>query len=117
MQGLELLEKYPKAATVVRDYYLEIMLESLKDDSLPENFKDAVREQGINDDMIASIIDNGPRSLFDVLDSNKLYIQITKTTYWNWEVDGIEGNGLYTSREETEKSAIEKALELLNDKQ
>ena len=39
MTGIELLEKYDKAAIVIKQFYLNVMLESLKDDSLPENFR------------------------------------------------------------------------------
>jgi predicted metal-dependent phosphotriesterase family hydrolase len=68
MKAIELLQKYPESSKLICSYYLEIMLESLKDDNLPEDFKDHVREQGIDNDNISAIIDGNPRNLFDFFD-------------------------------------------------
>jgi len=119
---LELLQKYPIAAEVIKSYYLKIMLESLKDNSLPEEFKEHVRERGIDDDKIAKIIEGSPRNLFDVFDENGLFIE---TLY-------MEGNFHYTitngesvtesnsspikTRKECDRAVVEIAIKLLNDK-
>ena len=60
MTGLELLESYDKAAIVVKQFYLNVMLESLKDDNLPESFKEYAREAGIDNDKVAVMIDAQP---------------------------------------------------------
>ncbi len=52
MKSLELMKIHPKAAIVVKQWMLEKLLDSLNDDTLPENFKDFVRENGIDDDKI-----------------------------------------------------------------
>ena len=45
MSILELLDNYPKAAIVVKQWFLDRMLESLNNDSLPEEFKDYVKSK------------------------------------------------------------------------
>ena len=71
---LELLQKYPEATKAVKSYYLEIMLNSLNDASLPEDFKDHVRAQGIDDDKINLINQKLNHKLND---SGKLYLTHT----------------------------------------
>ena len=119
MTGLELLEKYDKAAIVIKQYYLNKMLESLKDDNLPENFKDYVRESSIDNDKIGKLIDVQPRGLFDVFDANKIYIGITPNPLvggmeFKYSIDDISGEA--PTRKEVEKTSVEKAFEILNNK-
>jgi hypothetical protein len=116
MTGLELLEAYPKAGQVVRQWFLEQMLEGLKDKNLPEDFKKFVREQDIDNDKIGKLIDASPRALFDVFDNHKLYVNIRMSTgVWVWEVNShIVSNT--SSRKEAERLAIEEAFKLLNEK-
>jgi len=124
----ELLEKYPKAAKIVREYYLEQLLESLKEKSLPEEFKEHVREQGITNETISGIISGNPRLLFDVFDENEIFIQIgiTIKEKWNYLVNDLMisnfpnipdvGNPDFKSRKEAEQAAVEEAFKLLEEK-
>ena len=119
MTGLELLEKYDKAAIVIKQYYLNSMLESLKDENLPENFKEYARQTSIDNDKIGKLIDVQPRGLFDVFDNNKIYIGITPNFLiggmeFKYTIDEITGEA--PTRKEVEKIAVEKAFEILNNK-
>jgi hypothetical protein len=122
MKASELLETYPKAAIVVKQWYLEKMLESLNTDSLPEDFKEHVRKEGVDDDKIATIIEAGPRALFDVFDENGIFISIEYSldgfTWSNMQSDASElkDTTIYLFRKEAERAAIEQAFELLNIK-
>ena len=118
---LETLQKYPEAAKVVNNYYLEIMLKSLNDDSLPENFKEFVREMGVGNDKIAKIIEGSPRALFDVFDENQIYIEISVSNdKFSYKIYPRDIKFLdvmwYDTRKEVEKIAILDAFKLLNDK-
>jgi hypothetical protein len=124
MNSLELLETYSKAGAVIKKHYLEFMLESLNDDNLPDNFKDFVREQGIDNDKIAAIIDSAPRGLFDVFDNNGIYIEILVDykddvifTYTVRNLDVMYTEPIkYNTRKESELAAVTEAFKLLNDK-
>jgi hypothetical protein len=118
---LETLQNYPEAAKVVNNYYLEIMLKSLNDDSLPENFKEFVREMGVDNDKIAKIIEGSPRALFDVFDENQIYIEISVSNdKFSYKIYPRDAKFLdviwYDTRKEVEKIAILDAFKLLNDK-
>lgn len=122
MKMLELLKEHPKTAIVIKQWFLEKMLESLKDESLPEDFKNYVREQGIDDEKIANMVENSPRSLFDVFDDHKLYIEILReiTGFW-WKIKDEKtflrlGNDPYNNRKEAEMEAIVESFKLLEEK-
>jgi hypothetical protein len=126
MTGAELLETYPKAAVAIKEFYYGKMIDSLEEDNdIPQEFKDMVQAQQFDSEYVATFINTNPRFLFDIFDSNGVYIEIlvdlTKDdALFSYVIDGdIMGNVegvLYNSRIEAEKVAIEKAFQLLNDK-
>ena len=125
MKGLELLEKYPEAAKVITEFYNNKLIDSMDTEEITEEFKEMIKSQEFDNQYVATFIDSSPRFLFDVFDSNGVYIEIlvdlTKDdALFSYVIDGdmmgnVEGI-LYNSRIEAEKVAIEKAFQLLNDK-
>jgi len=113
MKGLELLEKYPLAGKVVKDWFLQSMLESFKDDSVPDEFKEFMLEQGIEDDKVGTLIDVNPRMLLDVFDENDVIIQITHKPLSGFSHDSIS---YFKSRKESELFAITEAFEYLEER-
>ena len=55
MNGLELLKEHPKSSIVVKQWYLDLLLESMKDDNLPEDFKKYAREAGTSEGILAGL--------------------------------------------------------------
>jgi hypothetical protein len=125
MKAVELLETYPRAAEVINEFYHTKMIESMNTTDVPDDFKEMLKQQEFDNEYVAKFIDANPRILFDVFDSNGVYIEIlvdlTKDdALFSYVIDGdmmgnVEGV-LYNSRIEAEKVAIEKAFQLLNDK-
>ena len=118
---IKLLETYPEAAKLVTSYYLEKMLLSLDDSSLPEDFKDHVRAQGVSIDKIAVLAEASPRTLFDVFDENGLFIEIRiSNTEFSYKIFPRDFDFLdvtwYPNRKEAESMAISDAFKLLNEK-
>lgn len=119
MKGIELLEQNPESAKLICSYYLEVMLESLNDENLPEDFKDRVREQAMDNRNIAVILDGNPRNLFDFFDDQSLFINIMtekgKTFSYTIITDTVSvGNTLMSlTRKKTEKEAIITAIGML----
>ena len=89
-----------------------------------DNFKDFVREQGIDNDKIAAIIDSAPRGLFDVFDNHGVYIEILLDykesvifTYTVRNLDVMYTEPIkYNTRKESELAAVTESFKLLNDK-
>ena len=117
MNSLQLMKDNPKATAIVKQWVLDRLLDSLKDSSVPDDFKEFVKVQDIDDDKVATIIDAGPRMLFDVFDEHELYINIDMTAgHWGWEVGSSVENAVCSSRIEAEQKAIEQAFKLLEEK-
>jgi len=119
MKGLELLEQNPETAKLICSYYLEVMLESLNDESLPEDFKDHVRAQAMDNRNIAAILDGNPRNLFDFFDSHDMYIDVRPFTNGSFSYSIIANIGtsgsseVYKTRKEADKIAVETAIKQL----
>lgn len=124
MKGLELLEAYPRAAEVINEFYHTKMIESLNTEDVPQEYKDLLKEQEFDNEYVAKFIDANPRILFDVFDSNGVYIEIlvdytADAVFTYGVIDDNEMNtehASYNSRIEAEKVAVQKAFQLLNDK-
>lgn len=118
MIGLELLNNHPKSAIVVKQHFLKVMLDSLNDESLPEDFKDAVRQAGIDNDKIGKIIDASPRALFDVFDDHKICAEtIVDATggFW-WKIGDQQSTVGYEYRINCDKAALAELFKLLEAK-
>lgn len=122
MKGLELLEKHPLAANVVRDWFMKQLLESFKDETVPEGFKQYMLEQGIDNDKVGTLIDVNPRNLLDVFDEHEVFIFIQYMdvkdsveffhTFRNIDTNPVK---LFKTRKEAELFAIEAAFEILEN--
>ena len=134
MEGLELLEKHPLSAKLIREWFMEKMIESLNDNSITDEFRQFMREQVIDDDKIGIMIDANPRMLFDVLDDNNIRIHIcvgsdVSSDNFSFHIasdviktDASQGESVkglindFKTRKETEIKAINYAFELLEIK-
>ena len=118
MKGIELLEKYPESAKIIRAWFLEKMIESLQTADVPDEFKDMMRETGIEDDKLSIMIDSNPRMLLDVFDDNDIVIE--NSLYPNGTFTIKIGNQATTqswkTRKESELFAIDAAFEILENK-
>ena len=122
MSILELLDNYPKAAIVIKQWFLARMLESLNTDSLPEEFKEYVRQQGIDNNKIADMVESNPRTLFTPFDLQKVYVKIDikiqseKDATFGWSINNDPISQWYSDRISAEKDAIKEAFKILNNK-
>lgn len=119
MKGIELLNKYPESAKIIRAWFLEKMIESLQTADVPDEFKDMMRETGIEDDKLSIMIDANPRMLLDVFDDNDIIIQtlLHPNKTFTCIIGEKDPSQVFSkTRKEAELSAIEKAFEILENK-
>lgn len=118
MKGLEILQKYPHSADVVRKWLFDRMVESMQDDSVPEDFKQAMMNEAVTNVRLAVFIDTNPRMLFDVFDENDIIIIIKyhDNFGFTWAVEEADDQSFYKTRKEAELFAIEVAFEILENK-
>ena len=122
MKGIELLEKYPEAAKVITEFYNNKLIDSMDTEEITEEFKEMIKSQEFDNQYVATFIDSNPRFLFDVFDSNGIFISIKYGldgfTWSNMQSDASElkDTTIYLFRKEAEAVAVEKAFEILNEK-
>jgi hypothetical protein len=118
----ELLDLYPVATEVVRDWFMDKMAESFKNQELPKDFKEFMREQGIPNDKLVKLIDVNPRVLLDVFDANDIIINIRYTPdgfTWGYvepNANELKDTTVYAFRPEAERAAVQRAFQILDDK-
>jgi hypothetical protein len=117
MKGIELLEKYPLSATLVREWFLEKMIESLQTDTISEEFKEMVREAGIDNDKIGTLMDVNPRMLLDVFDDNNIIIEIFlyPDNTFTCKIGKQATTQSWKTRKEAELFAIDAAFDILEE--
>ena len=114
---LELLKEHPETTKLIQAWYLDKMLESFNDDSVPDDFKEMMRATPIDDDKISKMIDGAPRLLFDFFDENEIIIEtVHNGGKWWYSIDGASTPNFFSSRKEAEKYSIEEVFQVLNDK-
>ena len=117
MNGIELLNKYTASAVVIRAWFLEKMIESLQTADVPDDFKNMMRETGIEDDKLAIMIDSNPRMLLDVFDENDIYISVLYTpSIFMVSINQNDLGSRFNTRKQAELDAIEAAFEILENK-
>ena len=122
MKGIDLLEQYPLTAKVIREWFLERMIESLQDENVPDEFKNYMRDQGVHNDKVGVMIDANPRMLFDVFDENEIHISVvyennnSKELNYLSTINNCETKHYCLRRKEAELAVIETAFEILETK-
>jgi hypothetical protein len=113
----ELLEKHPKTAKLVRDYYTQRWLTSVEEaGNLPPDFLEFAKNFSLDNERINLILQDQPRGLFDFFDANNLHIW-TKWTEKGWQsCIGKESTAKkFNERVECEKYGVSKAFGLLEE--
>lgn len=118
MSGLEILEKYPLSKKIIKDWFMKSMIESFKDEEVPEEFKQFMLEQGIEDDKVAKLIDVNIRILFDVLDENDVIVEVFlyKNDEFTCKIGNFATTKSWKTRKEAEHFGVEAAFEILEEK-
>lgn len=117
MKAIEILKKNPKSASLVIDWFFEKMIQSLKSESIDDEFRNFMREQALDNEKMAVMIDANPRMLFDVFDENGVFIQINVFNTFSYSInEGDAISGSWKTRKESESAAIETAFEILENK-
>jgi hypothetical protein len=118
MKAIELLNANPKTAEVLRAWFMEKMIESMKDaDNVPEEFKEFMRQQGIDNEKLSIMIDAQPRTMFDVFDANGIIINVFHVVgKFHAQITDNDAETEATTRKAAEDSIIQHAFRILEEK-
>lgn len=113
----ELLDNYPYATEAVREWFMIKMMESFKDDSVPADFKEFLRKQGVPNERIISLVEDNSRVFFDAFDVNDVIINVVHTENgFTWNVGDVKSVQFYERRKDAEQAAVERAFVILDEK-
>jgi len=119
MNALELLQENPDAANIIKQYYVDLMINSLDESSLPENFKEFMREQGIDEEKVAQMMEANARNVYDVLDENGFVISITYDVNfkkYSYYINDDKHRVVVDTRKEADSGAVAVAIYRLQEK-
>lgn len=122
MDMKQLLEDHPKTAIIIKQWLLEKLLNGLKDDKIPEDFKEFARQEGVSDDRVVGILQGSPRTMFDIFDNHKIYVEtLHETTGFWWKIKDSKdyvrlASDPYHDRKDSDSEAIVEAFKLLEAK-
>jgi len=112
-----LLENYPYATEAVREWFMAKMMESFKDESVPADFKEFMRKQGVPNDRIVTLVQDNARIFFDAFDDNGVVINVVCTENgFTWNVGDVKSVQFYKHRKDAEQAAVERAFIILDEK-
>jgi hypothetical protein len=117
MTTLELLEQHPKTTTLIKEWFLDKLLASMNAAiEVPDDFKEMLRAQPIENSNVEKMIDGMPRSLFDFFDCHEIVINTIYKDGWTWSInDNNEDSMACVCRTEAEYDAIIVAFKMLED--
>lgn len=128
MNGKELMESYPTAIKIIRSWFMDKLIESVRKNwEVSEKFKNEMLAKGVSDDTLILMLEESPRACFDVMDDNGIFviIQLTGENKFSWFIlpersseDELYENTSdfinYPTRKEAEHAAIANAFKILD---
>ena len=120
MSSKEILDANPKTASLIHDYYLNRMLDSLNDDSLPPEFKEFAKEKGLPFENIVAMLEVNPRQLIDFFDDEEIFINVYTShgKFFLYDIlnDRKTISHEASTRKEAELEGVKLAIELFEEK-
>lgn len=118
MNSAKLLKQYPLTTNLIKEWFFNKLVESIKNDNtVPEEFKEYMLNQGIAEDKLSIFIDSNPRGLFDLFDENNIVIEtfLYPNNEFTIKIGKQATTNSWKKRIEAEEFAIEAAFELLEN--
>jgi hypothetical protein len=118
MKAIELLEGHPRTAEVIREWFMEKMIESMQGaNDVPEEFKEFMKQQGIDNEKLSVMIQSQPRNLFDVFDAHGIIINVFYVVgKFHAQIYDYAAETESTNRKDAESGIIDYAFRILEDK-
>lgn len=119
MKALELLQENPHAAKVIKEYYNKVMLSRIDESGLPEHYIEFLKDQGLDDENVAQMMEANARNVYDVLDDNGFVISMNWDMAFNkfsYHINDGHYDKYYDSRKEAENAAVASSIFLLERK-
>jgi hypothetical protein len=112
------MEKYPLSTKAAKYWYLKLIIENLKNQSITDDEIQQVQAMGLVNDDISGILQANPIALCPFFDENDIYIEISVNMNKTFSVKILTGGGMIVdskeyNRKEAEIEAVTMAIKLL----
>lgn len=119
MNTLEILEKNTLSTDLIRKFFTNKMFESVKNnETVPEEFKNYILNEGIDNESLIIIINSNPRTLFDLFDEHDIIIEtiVFPDKTFSSKIGNQATTKSWKTRKEAEEFSIEIAFDMLEEK-
>jgi len=118
MNTEELLNKYPKVTTKLKEWWNKKVEEALGSENLSDEYKNVITSMKVQDAQIIRTIDNNPHVLFEFFDENEVFIKEDFTNEGSFFGCSINEKITYykfRNRKAAERDVIDDAFEMLEE--
>lgn len=122
MKTLEFLQEHPVATEIIRTHYLFMLYEGIdRNQGLPDNYKEYLKERGLSNNEVAALIDGNARVLVDVFDNNGIYSCLDMQfvdgkPQFGINIDGAISEVKFNNRKDAEQYMITECIKFLETK-
>lgn len=118
MKAIELLNANPRTAEVIREWFMGKMIESMQGaDDVPEEFKEFMKQQGIDNEKLSVMIQSQPRNLFEVFDAYEIIINVFYVVgKFHAQISDNDAQIEAINRKDAEAGIIEHAFRILEER-
>lgn len=121
MKTIKILKENKRAAKYIKEWFLERLVNNLKNFKGDENFKEMMSNRTLTDEQMETIVSEAPRNILDILDSQGVLISIIVKdekflgNVFNARTEEKVDINKHTTRREFDLSAIKIALPILEE--
>lgn len=119
MNIIKLLKDNPLSAIVIKQWFLDKMIESFKSEkNIPEEYRQQLIEAGVSEDMLERYVQNNPNVLFEIFDNNEIFIEILrKKSQFTFDINQAQTeNKYFLKRKDAEAQAAIQTIIILENK-
>jgi hypothetical protein len=119
MHAEKLIAENPLTKDLLKEWFLNKLMESVEDFDKDDAFKEFMIKSGITDDQIITVFKEGGRAALDMFDEKDVIINIKhnwKTKKFSYYINDEKESGSYSTRKEAEASALSQAVTMLEEK-
>ena len=108
MKIKKVLEDNPSIAEELRNFFTDVLMNSFKQNVVPDSFKELVAKGGVTINMVEAYLSATPRLMCDFMDTKAVLILITcpKNKRFSFTINGVAHKEEYDDRKEAEIESV-----------
>lgn len=115
----KLIAENPLTKGKLKKWFLDRLMESVKDFDEDDAFKEFMITSGITDDQIVTVFKEGGRAALDMFDEKEIVINVKhnwKTKKFSYYINDEKESRGFSTRKEAESMVLSQAVKMLEEK-